>query len=156
ELARACAMASVETQPGSCWFLGECGISGGPGALASHHIACSTISQHQPTTRIMSDLMTNGVSSEGPSTSFWQRVTLKQVAGGTVVAALLLTAIVLLVALRYVFLLLFLSIVVATALAPLTERLRRCGLSHTLAALIAFALLVGVMAAIVAAIAPFF
>src|SRR5262245_10830310 len=104
----------------------------------------------------MNDLTTNGVSSEAPSTSLWQRVTLKQVAGGTVVAALLLAAIVLLVALRYVFLLLFLSIVVATALAPLTERLRRWGLSQTLAALIAFALLVAVMAAIVAAIAPFF
>jgi predicted PurR-regulated permease PerM len=83
-------------------------------------------------------------------------VTLKQVAAGTAVAALLLAAIALLVALRYVFLLLFLSIVVATALAPLVERLRRWGLSQTLAALIAFALLLAIMAAIVAAIAPFF
>jgi predicted PurR-regulated permease PerM len=105
----------------------------------------------------MSDLTTsNGPPNGEPPTSFWQRVTLKQVAAGTAVAALLLVAIALLVALRYVLLLLFLSIVVATALAPLAERLRRWGLSQGLAALFAFALLLAIMAAIVATIAPFF
>jgi predicted PurR-regulated permease PerM len=83
-------------------------------------------------------------------------VTLKQVAAGTAVAALLLAVVALLVALRYVLLLLFLSIVVATALAPLAERLRRWGLSQGLAALIAFALLLALMGAIIAAVAPFF
>jgi predicted PurR-regulated permease PerM len=98
----------------------------------------------------------NGTASEAAPTSFWQRVTLKQVAAGTAVATLLLAGIALVVALRYVFLLLFLSVVVATALAPLTERLRRWGLSQGQAALLAFALLLALLGAIVATIAPFF
>jgi predicted PurR-regulated permease PerM len=104
----------------------------------------------------MSDLTTNGSSNATSSASFWQRVTLKQVAAGTAVAALLLAGVALVVALRNVLLLLFLSIVVATALAPLAERLRRWGLSQGLAALIAFALLLALMSAIVAVVVPFF
>jgi predicted PurR-regulated permease PerM len=98
----------------------------------------------------------NGQASGAAPASFWQRVTLKQVAAGTAVAALLLATLALVVALRYVFLLLFLSIVVATALAPLAERLRRWGLSQGRAALIAFTLLLTLIGAIVAMVAPFF
>jgi predicted PurR-regulated permease PerM len=98
----------------------------------------------------------NGTTGEASPVSFWQRVSLKQVAAGTAVAALLLATIALVVALRYVFLLIFLSIVVATALAPLVERLRRWGLSQGQAALIAFALLLVLMGTIIAAVAPFF
>jgi predicted PurR-regulated permease PerM len=105
----------------------------------------------------MNDLTTiNGSSNGAPPTSFWQRVTLKQVAAGTAVAALLLAGVALVVALRYVLLLLFLSIVVATALAPLAERLRRWGLSQGVASLLAFALLIALIGTIVAAVAPFF
>jgi predicted PurR-regulated permease PerM len=52
--------------------------------------------------------------------------------------------------------LLFLSIVVATALGPLAERLRRWGLSQGMAALIAFALLLALVGAVFAAVVPFF
>jgi predicted PurR-regulated permease PerM len=105
----------------------------------------------------MSDRTTlNGLAGESMPASFWQRATLKQIAAGTAVAALLLAAVALVVALRYVFLLLFLSIVVATALAPLVDRLRRWRLSQGLAALIVFALLLALIGAIVAAVAPFF
>jgi predicted PurR-regulated permease PerM len=104
----------------------------------------------------MGDPTINGLSSEAPPASFWQRVTLKQIAAGTAVAALLLAAVALVIALRYVLLLLFLSIVVATALAPLAERLKSWGLSQGQAALIVFGLLLALISAIVAAIAPFF
>jgi predicted PurR-regulated permease PerM len=105
----------------------------------------------------MSDRTTiNGPADEATLVSFWQRVTLKQIAAGTAVAALLVAGVALVVALRYVFLLLFLSIVVATALAPLADRLRRWGLSQGLAALIVFALLLALIGAVVAAVAPFF
>jgi predicted PurR-regulated permease PerM len=90
-----------------------------------------------------------------PPASFWERVTLKQVAAGTAVAVLLLGAVALVVALRYVLLLLFLSIVVATALAPLAERLRRWGLSQGLATLIVFVLLLALIGAVLAAVTPF-
>ncbi|HEX5691460.1 MAG TPA: hypothetical protein VFX76_15705, partial [Roseiflexaceae bacterium] len=92
---------------------------------------------------------TNGNGS-APS-SFWQRVTLKQIAIGTALVALVLLALVLVVALRYVLLLLFLSIVVATALSPLAERLRNWGVSQSVAVLIAFGLLIALVAGIIAA-----
>jgi predicted PurR-regulated permease PerM len=97
----------------------------------------------------------NHAPNGAPPAAFWERVTLKQVAAGTAVAVLLLGAVALVVALRYVLLLLFLSIVVATALAPLAERLRRWGLSQGLATLIVFALLLTLIGAVVAAVTPF-
>jgi predicted PurR-regulated permease PerM len=105
----------------------------------------------------MSDLNGSSESSNGVgATSWWQRVTLNQVAMGTAIVALVVLGLALVVALRYVFLLLFLGIVVATALAPVVERLRRLGLAQGTAALIAFGLLLLVLAGILAALVPFF
>ncbi len=105
----------------------------------------------------MSDLTVTNSSPNGtPPTSLWGRVTLKQVALGTVLAVLLLLVLALVVALRYVLLLLFLSIVVATALAPVAERLRRLGLPQSLSVLIAFGLLLLLAAGVLAALVPFF
>jgi predicted PurR-regulated permease PerM len=105
----------------------------------------------------MTDLSSTASSSNGAApASFWQRVTLKQVALGTVLVALVVLGLGLIVALRYVILLLFLGIVVATALAPLVERLRKLGLSQGAAALLAFALLVLLIGGLLAALVPFF
>jgi predicted PurR-regulated permease PerM len=105
----------------------------------------------------MSDLNS---SSQTPAAaaplSFWHRITNKQVAIATVLVALVILCLVLLVALRYVFLMLFLGIVVATALTPVVDRLRKLGLSQSAAALIAFGCLLLILGAIVAALAPFF
>jgi len=87
---------------------------------------------------------------------FWQRITNKQVAIGTVLVALVLLSLGLIVALRYVFLMLFLGIVVATALTPVVDRLRKFGLSQSIATLIAFGALLVIIGGIVAALAPFF
>ncbi len=98
-------------------------------------------------------------SSAAPAsaaTSFWQRLTLKQVAMGTAIAALVISALALIAALRYVFLLLFLGIVVATALTPIVERLRKFGLSQNAANLIAFGALLLAAIGIAAALLPFF
>jgi predicted PurR-regulated permease PerM len=67
-----------------------------------------------------------------------------------------LLALALIVALRYVLMLLFLSIVVATALAPLAERLRRWGASQGISVLVAFGLLIALVGGIIAAVVPFF
>ncbi|HEU5101019.1 MAG TPA: AI-2E family transporter, partial [Roseiflexaceae bacterium] len=70
--------------------------------------------------------------------------------------ALVVLCLVLIVALRYVFLMLFLGIVVATALTPVIERLRKFGLSQSVASMVAFGLLLLVLGGIVAALVPFF
>ena len=100
--------------------------------------------------------MVNGTSSNGGTPpSFWQRVTLTQVAVATAITALILLGIGLIIALRYVLLLLFLGIVVATALAPIVDRLRRWRASPGLATLLAFALLIVLLAGVIAAVVPF-
>jgi predicted PurR-regulated permease PerM len=81
---------------------------------------------------------------------------MKQVAFGTALVALVITALALIVALRYVVLLLFLGIVVATALTPLVERLRKIGLSQSAAYLAAFGALLLVVIGIAMALIPFF
>lgn len=88
--------------------------------------------------------------------SFWHRVTNKQVVIATVLVALVVLCLVLIVVLRYVFLMLFLGIVVATALTPVVDRLRKFGLSQSAAAMIAYGCLLLVLGAIVAALTPFF
>jgi predicted PurR-regulated permease PerM len=108
----------------------------------------------------MSDLTSGPTSSNGtaPGTaaaSFWQRVTLKQVVLGTAIVALVLLGLFLLIALRNMLIMLFLGIVVATALTPIVERLRRLGLSQGLSVLTAFALLILIVGAITAALVPF-
>jgi predicted PurR-regulated permease PerM len=105
----------------------------------------------------MSEQSTNAPYTNGtaPST-FWQRITLKQIAIGTVLVAVVLLALALIVALRYVLMLLFLSIVVATALAPLAERLRKWGATQSVSVFIAFTLLIALVAGIIAAVVPFF
>jgi len=87
---------------------------------------------------------------------FWQQITTKQVAIGTVLVALVLLGLGLIVALRYVFLMLFLGIVAATALTPIVDRLRKFGLAQGIATLIAFGSLLLIIGGIVAALAPFF
>jgi hypothetical protein len=68
----------------------------------------------------MNDLASLPTSTNGAATPlFWQRITNKQVAIGTVLVALVLLGLGLIVALRYVLLMLFLGIVVATALTPM-------------------------------------
>lgn len=105
----------------------------------------------------MSDLISPPASTNGTATPvFWQRITNKQVAIGTVLVALVLLGLGLIVALRYVFLMLFLGIVVATALAPVVDRLRKFGLAQGTATLIAFGALLLIMGGIVAALASFF
>lgn len=102
-----------------------------------------------------SDPTSPPLSNGAPTPSAWQRLTLKQVALGTAIVALVLLGLVLIVALRYVFLLLFLGIVVATALAPLVDRLRKLGLSQSTASLVAFGLLLLLLGAVLAALVPF-
>jgi len=104
----------------------------------------------------MSEPVSTSSSNGVPPAAFWQRVSLKQVAIGTAAVALVLLGIALIVALRYVLLLLFLSIVVATALAPLAERLKRWGIPQSVAVLVAFGLLIALVVGIVAAVVPFF
>lgn len=105
----------------------------------------------------MSDLAGTGSPANGTGpVSFWQRVTLKQVAMGTALVALVVLGLALLVILRYVVLMLFLGIVVATALGPVVDRLRAFGLSQNAAALVAFGLLLLIIGGVVAALAPFF
>ena len=105
----------------------------------------------------MSDLIPPPTSTNGAATPlFWQRITNKQVAIGTVLVALVLLGLGLIVALRYVFLMLFLGIVVATALTPVVDRLRKFGLAQSTATLIAFGALLLIIGGIVAALAPFF
>lgn len=83
---------------------------------------------------------------------------LKRIALGTVLVALVVIGLALVVMLRYVFLMLFLGIVLATALAPLVERLRRWNVPQGAAVLVAFGLLLLAVSALVAALLrlPFF
>src|SRR5690242_6302894 len=105
----------------------------------------------------MSDLTSPSTSPNGTSAALlWQRITNKQIAIGTALVALVLLGLGLIVALRYVFLMLFLGIVVATALTPVVDRLRKFGLSQSAATLIAFGALLLLIGGIVAALAPFF
>jgi predicted PurR-regulated permease PerM len=104
----------------------------------------------------MSDLSSPGSSNGAAPTSFLQPVTLKQVAVGTVLVILVVLGLALIVALRYVFLLLFLGIVVATALTPIVDRMRAFGLSQGAAALAAFSLLLLIIGSVLAALMPFF
>jgi predicted PurR-regulated permease PerM len=105
----------------------------------------------------MSDLSVPPTSPNGIDTSlFWQRITNQQVVIGTVLVALVLLGLGLIVALRYVFLMLFLGIVMATALTPVVDRLRKFGLAQSTATLIAFSALLLIIGGIVAALAPFF
>jgi predicted PurR-regulated permease PerM len=105
----------------------------------------------------MSDLSSPPNSTNGAAAAlFWQRITNKQVAIGTMLVALVLLGLGLIVALRYVFLMLFLGIVVATALTPVVDRLRKFGLSQSMATLVAFGALLLIIGGIVAALAPFF
>jgi predicted PurR-regulated permease PerM len=106
----------------------------------------------------MSDLTSDSTSSSSNgvvTAPFWQRVTLKQVALGTTIVALVLLGLFLLIALRNVVVMLFLGIVVATALTPIVDRLRRLGLSQGPATLAAFTLLILLVGALVAALVPF-
>ncbi len=104
----------------------------------------------------MSDTIAPNSATTTDQGSWWQRVTLKQVALGTAIVALIVLGVLILIALRFVVLLLFLGIVVATALSPVAERLRKIGVSRGLAALLAFALLFALIGAILAALVPFF
>jgi predicted PurR-regulated permease PerM len=105
----------------------------------------------------MSDPISVPTSTNGAATPvFWQRITNKQVAIGTVLVALVLLGLGLIVALRYVFLMLFLGIVVATALTPIVDRLRKFGLAQSAATLVAFGALLLIIGGIAAALAPFF
>src|SRR6478736_2684674 len=105
----------------------------------------------------MSDLISSPSSTNGAAAPlFWQRITNKQVAIGTMLVALVLLGLGLIVVLRYVFLMLFLGIVVATALTPVVDRLRKFGLAQGTATLIAFGALLLLISGIIAALAPFF
>lgn len=98
----------------------------------------------------------NAPGSSPSANSFWQRISLRQVAIGTALVALVVVALALIAALRYVFLMLFLGIVVATALAPFVERLRRWGLSQNIATILSFVLLIVIIGGIITALVPFF
>jgi predicted PurR-regulated permease PerM len=105
----------------------------------------------------MSELNSPPNSPNGTATpSFWQRITNRQVAIGTVLVALVILGLALIVVLRYVFLMLFLGIVVATALTPVVDRLRKSGLGQNTAVPLAFGLLLLIIGGIIAALAPFF
>lgn len=93
--------------------------------------------------------------SDAVTTPAWQRWTLPQIALGTAIIALIVLAAILLITLRYVVILLFLGIVLATALNPLFERLRTWGAGRTLASVVTFAILFAVVGGILAALVPF-
>ncbi len=99
---------------------------------------------------------TSNGASPSPAGSIWERASLKQIVLGTVLVALVVIGLALVVMLRYVFLMLFLGIVLATALAPLVERLRRWNVPQGAAVLLAFGLLLLVVGGVVAALLPFF
>lgn len=88
--------------------------------------------------------------------SWWQRLTLSQIALGTIVVALIIFAAFTLVTLRYVIILMFLGIVLATALGPVFERMRGFGTSRAVAATTALLLLFALIGAALAATIPFF
>jgi predicted PurR-regulated permease PerM len=104
----------------------------------------------------MSDLNPAPTTNGAATSVLWQRITNKQVMIGTLLVALVLLGLGLIVALRYVFLMLFLGIVVATALTPVVDRLRKFGMSQSTATLIAFGALLVALGGIVAALTPFF
>ncbi len=99
---------------------------------------------------------TNGSANGTAAGALWQRLTIKQVVMGTLLVALIVLGFGLLISLREVLILLFLGIVVATALNPVVERLRRYNISQGAAGLIAFTLFILVVAGIIGALVPFF
>jgi predicted PurR-regulated permease PerM len=88
--------------------------------------------------------------------SWSDRLTTKQIAGGTLMVALTIMGLWLLVMLRDVIMLLFLGIVIGTALTPLVERLRSLGLRRDWSMLLAFSVMIAVLVGIIIALVPFF
>lgn len=93
--------------------------------------------------------------STPPAAPAWQRWTLPQIALGTATVALIVIAAIMLIALRYVIILLFLGIVLATALQPLFDRLRGLRANRSIAAIITFVALFAIIGGILAALVPF-
>lgn len=92
---------------------------------------------------------------EAASAPAWQRWTLPQIALGTAIVALIVLAAMVLITLRYVIILLFLGIVLATALNPVFERLRGWRVNRTFAAIVTFLLVFALVGGILATVIPF-
>jgi predicted PurR-regulated permease PerM len=90
-----------------------------------------------------------------PSGNWWQQLTPSKVAQGVVVVLLVIVGFLAILALRNVLILLFVGIVLATAVRPLMNRLRAVHLPRSLSALGALLLLVGLLYAVIVAVAPF-
>ncbi len=99
---------------------------------------------------------TNGAPTPTAPLPLWQRVTPRQVALGTIVVALTILLCAFVVAIRNIFILFFLGIVVATALQPIADRLKRYQAGRGPAALVAFSVLLVIVAGLIAILAPFF
>lgn len=88
--------------------------------------------------------------------SGWRNVSLRQIALGTMIIVGMFLAFWLIIALRYVFVLLFLGIVVATALIPAMEWFRERGVPRTVAALIIYTALLAASGTIISLLLPSF
>jgi predicted PurR-regulated permease PerM len=98
-----------------------------------------------------------GAAPTGPliAPNWWDRLTTKHIATGTLVVTLTILALWLLVMLRDVIMLLFLGIVIGTALAPAVERLRAIGLRRDWSMQIAFSIMIAMLVGIVVTLVPF-
>ena len=88
--------------------------------------------------------------------TWWESLSTQQIATGTLIVVLTSMAVIGLVALRDVIMLLFLGIVIGTALAPAVERLRKIGLGRDWSMVLAFSIMIAVLVAIVVSLVPFF
>ena len=88
--------------------------------------------------------------------AWWESLSTQQIATATLIVVLTSMAVIALVALRDVIMLLFLGIVIGTALAPAVERLRQTGLGRDWSMVLAFSLMIAVLVAIIVSLVPFF
>ncbi len=91
------------------------------------------------------------------SDEYWlTKFSTRNVALGTLLVTLVVFLLYLLISLREVIMLFFLGIVIATALSPIVNGLRRFGMRRDITLIIAFAIMIAAVVGIFAAILPFF
>ena len=90
------------------------------------------------------------------SDEYWlTKFSTRNVALGTLLVTLVVFLLYLLISLREVIMLFFLGIVIATALSPIVNGLRRFGMRRDITLIIAFAIMIAAVVGIFAAILPF-
>lgn len=100
--------------------------------------------------------VTTAFEEQSGTSRTWRTISLGQVALGTLLVIATLGSIWLLVSLRYVIILLFLGIVLATALSPIVERLRQWGMPRNFAVWLTFGLFFLLLAGLIRLFVPFF